>query len=86
MVFNTRREGLPDVGDLTLSHEEQEGLKAFIRAGKGFICLHISTCLPKAWPEFHEITGGGWITGTSFHPPYGELIVHVSTLGYPGVR
>ena len=50
-VFNTRRESLPDVGDLTLSTAEQDGLKAFIRSGKGFICLHISTCVPKAWPE-----------------------------------
>jgi len=86
LVFNTRREALPDVGDLTLSQAEQDGLKAFIRSGKAFICLHISTCLPKAWPEYHAITGGGWITGTSFHPPYGEFTVHVSAPGHPGVR
>jgi type 1 glutamine amidotransferase len=86
VVFNTRREALPDVGDLTLLPAEQEGLNAFIRSGKGFICLHISTCLPKAWPAYHEITGGGWITGTSFHPPYGEFTVHVSAPGHPGVR
>jgi type 1 glutamine amidotransferase len=86
LVFNTRRESLPDFGDLTLSPAEQEGMKAFIRSGKGFVCLHISTCLPKAWPEFHAITGGGWITGKSFHPPYGEFAVHVSTPSHPGVR
>lgn len=86
LVFNTRREALPDVADLTLSTAEQEGLKAFIRSGKGFVCLHISTCLPRAWPEYHEITGGGWITGTSFHPPYGEFTVHVSAPGHPGVQ
>lgn len=86
LVFNTRREALPDVADLTLSTAEQEGLKAFIRSGKGFVCLHISTCLPKAWPEYHEITGGGWITGTSFHPPYGEFTVHVSAPGHQAVR
>jgi uncharacterized protein len=86
LVFNTRREALPDMADLTLSPTEQDGLKNFIRSGKGFVCLHISTCLPKAWPEFHEITGGGWITGTSFHPPYGEFTVHVSAPGHSGVR
>jgi type 1 glutamine amidotransferase len=86
LVFNTRRESLPDLADLTLSQAQQDGMKAFIRSGKGFVCLHISTCLPKAWPEFHEITGGGWITGKSFHPPYGEFSVHVSTPGHPGVR
>jgi uncharacterized protein len=86
LIFNTRREALPDVGDLTLSPAEQDGLKNFIRSGKGFVCLHISTCLPKAWPEYHAITGGGWITGTSFHPPYGEFTVHVSAPGHPAVH
>ena len=86
LVFNTRRENLPDFGDLALAQAEQDGLKDFIRSGKAFICLHISTCLPKAWPEYHAITGGGWITGTSFHPPYGEFTVNVSAPGHPGVR
>ena len=39
VVFNTRREALPEMPDLTLSTAEQEGLKAFIRSGKGFVCL-----------------------------------------------
>jgi uncharacterized protein len=86
LVFNTRREALPDQPDLTLSTAEQEGLKNFIRSGKGFVCLHISTCRPKGWPEFHDITGGGWITGESFHPPYGEFTVNVKASGHPVVR
>jgi type 1 glutamine amidotransferase len=86
VVFNTRREKLPDFPDLTLAPAEQHGLQEFIRSGKGFVCLHISTCLPQAWPEYHAITGGGWITGTSFHPPYGEFTVNVSAPGHPGVR
>ena len=86
LVFNTRRENLPDFGDLALSTAEQDGLKQFISSGKGFVCLHISTCLPKTWPGYHEITGGGWVTGTSFHPPYGDFTVTVSAPGHPGVR
>jgi uncharacterized protein len=86
LVFNTRRENLPDFGDWTLSKAEQDGLQEFIRSGKAFICLHISTCLPKTWPEYHAITGGGWITGQSFHPPYGEFTVNVSAPGHPVVR
>jgi type 1 glutamine amidotransferase len=86
VVFNTRREALPDLPDLTLAPAAQAGLQSFIRSGKGFVCLHISTCVPKAWPAYHEITGGGWITGTSFHPPYGEFTVHVSAPSHPGVR
>src|SRR5262249_1939025 len=85
LVFNTRRENLPDFGDLALAQAEQDGLKDFIRSGKGFVCLHISTCLPKTWPEYHAITGGGGITGTSFHPPYGGFTVNGSAPGHPGV-
>ncbi len=86
LIFNTRRENLPDFGDLTLSSAEQDGMKQFIRSGKGFICLHIGTCVPNNWPEFHDITGGGWITGSSFHPPYGEFTVNISNPAHPGVQ
>ena len=78
IVFNSRRENLPDFGDLLLSGGERDGLAGAIRDGKGFLCLHISTARPKEWPEYHEITGGGWITGESFHPPYGEFHVAVT--------
>ncbi len=84
LIFNTRRENLPDFGDLALSNAEQDGLKNYIRSGKGFVCLHIGTCVPDVWPEFHDITGGGWITGSSFHPPYGEFTVNISNPAHPG--
>ncbi|MGE3541277.1 MAG: ThuA domain-containing protein [Candidatus Tectimicrobiota bacterium] len=86
LVFNTRRENLPDFGDWTLSSSELDGMKDFIRSGKGFVCLHIATCVPKSWPDYHDITGGGWITGSSFHPPYGAFTVNVSAPQHPGVR
>ena len=86
LVFNTRREDLPDFGEMALAKDERDGMKNYIRSGKGFVCIHISGCLPKEWPEFHDITGGGWVTGTSFHPPYGQFTVNVSNSGHPGVR
>ena len=86
LVFNTRRENIPDFGDWALAPNEREGMKQYIRSGKGFVCIHISTCLSSAWPEYHDITGGGWITGTSFHPPYGQFTVNVSSPKHPGVR
>ena len=64
----------------------QDGMKAFINSGKGFVCLHISTCLANTWPEYHDITGGGWISGTSFHPPYGEYTVNIKDGTHPGVQ
>lgn len=84
LVFNTRRENVADFGDWTLSDSEMEGLQNFISGGRGFVCIHIATCVAAAWPEYHDITGGGWISGTSYHPPYGQFNVNVSNAGHPG--
>ncbi len=86
LVFNTRRENVPNFADLALSENEQVGLKTFISSGKGFVCIHISGCLPESWPEYHDITGGGWISGKSFHPPYGKFTVNVSDSKHAGVH
>ena len=86
LVFNTRRENIPEgFGDWALEPAECEGMASYIKSGKGFVCIHISTCLSATWPEYHEITGGGWISGASYHPPYGEFTVNVSQAGHPGV-
>ena len=84
LVFNTRRENVPDFGDWTLSESQMQGLKDYVSGGGGFVCIHIATCVAAAWPEYHDITGGGWISGTSYHPPYGEFTVNVSQAGHPG--
>ena len=84
LVFNTRRENVPDFGDWALSEDQRNGMRDYIDGGKGFVCIHISTCLASTWPEYHDITGGGWISGTSYHPPYGEFTVNVSNSGHPG--
>ena len=86
LVFNTRRENIPDFGQLALAPAERAGMAGYIRGGKGFVCIHISTCLANQWPEYHDITGGGWITGQSFHPPYGDFTVNVSQSGHPGAK
>ncbi len=84
LVFNTRRENVPDFGDWTLSETEMEGLRDYISGGGGFVCIHIATCVAAAWPDYHDITGGGWISGTSYHPPYGQFTVNISDAGHPG--
>ncbi len=78
LVFNTRREG-----DMLLARDEQVGLTRFVGGGKGFVCIHISGCRPAEWQEYHDVTGGGWITGTSFHPPYGQFTVNVKNAKHP---
>ena len=84
LVFNTRRENVPDFGDWTLSGAEMEGLRDYVSGGGGFVCIHIATCVAAAWPDYHDITGGGWISGTSYHPPYGQFTVNISDAGHPG--
>lgn len=78
LVFNTRREQ-----EITLSDDQQVALTQFVGGGKGFVCIHISGCRPESWPEYHDVTGGGWITGESCHPPYGQFKVNVSNPDHP---
>ena len=79
LVFNTMREG-----DTALTEGEQTGMKEFIGGGKGFVCIHISGVVPDAWPEYLEVTGGGWVMTRSFHPPYGQFTVNVKNSDHPG--
>lgn len=81
LVFNTLREG-----ETALNSEEQAGLKNFVNRGRGFVCIHISGCEPDTWPEYSEITGGGWVMGKSFHPPYGQFKVNVVRNGNQAVN
>ena len=78
IVFNTRREQ-----EITLNRNEQSALTQFIGKGGGFICIHISTCRPDDWHEYQDVTGGGWVTGTSTHPPYGQFTVNVNKPSHP---
>lgn len=80
LVFNTLR-----AGDTTLTESEQNGMKDFISGGKGFVCVHISGVVPETWQGYLEITGGGWVMGTSYLPPYGSVAVTVTQPGHPGV-
>ena len=84
LVFNTRRENLPDFGQWELQAPQKEGLKSYIKSGKGFVCIHIACCVPSGWAEFDEVTGGGWVTGTSYHPPYSEMKVNISNSAHAG--
>ena len=81
LVFNTLR-----ARDMTLTTQEQGGMKDYIGGGKGFVCIHIAGAVPDSWPEYREITGGGWDLSESYHPPYGKFTVNVSAPDHPGVE
>ena len=80
LVFNTRREQ-----ELTLAEDQQVALTRYVGGGQGFVCIHISGVRPESWPEYHDVTGGGWITGASTHPPFGQFTVNVKDAEHPGV-
>ena len=79
LVFNTLREG-----ELGLDAGQKAGMKEYIKSGKGFVCIHISGCVPADWNEYGDVTGGGWVMGQSFHPPYGKFTVSVKNADHPG--
>ena len=81
LVFNTQR-----AGDNGMTKAEQTGMTNFIKGGKGFVCIHISGAASEDWPEYYDITGGGWILGTSFHPPYGKVTVDVTNPDHAGAE
>ena len=81
LVFNTLR-----AGDNGMTKAEQAGMTSYIENGKGFVCIHISGCASDDWPEYYDITGGGWVMGKSFHPPYGQFSVDVKKLTHPGAQ
>jgi type 1 glutamine amidotransferase len=78
LAFNTVR-----AGDNGMTKAEQAGMTSFIEKGKGFVCIHVSTCASDDWPEYYDITGGGWILGKSSHPPYGRFTVNIANAGHP---
>ena len=79
LVFNTMR-----AGDDAMTRAEQAGMTQFIQSGKGFVCIHIAGCASEDWPEYYDVTGGGWRLTDSYHPPYGRFEVKVSDAASPG--
>ena len=78
LVFHTLR-----VGDMTLDYDQRTALTQYIGGGKGFVCIHCAGALAEGWPEYHDVTGGGWIYGGSRHPRYGQYKMIVRETNHP---
>ncbi len=74
IVLNTRRR--PDDNN-DFSVPQRDGLKSFVNSGGGLVSLHISPDSAPDWAEMKKLTGGGWVSGTSWHPPFGKMTVSV---------
>ena len=47
------------------------GLVAALRAGLPTLLVHSTLTAFPDWPLWHQISGGGWTYGTTYHPDYG---------------
>lgn len=79
IVYNTRR-----VEELTLDYDQRTALTQYIGGGHGFVVIHCAAGLPEAWPEYHDVTGGGWVyAGVSTTPGYGQFEMTVKDGEHP---
>lgn len=80
IVLNTLRQEASgnDLGD-----GERNGLKGYVESGGGLVSVHISAASCPEWSEMKKITGGGWVLGESWHPPFGWFEVFVDNPDHP---
>ena len=68
---------------------QKNAFREFVSTGGGLLSLHVSPTSCPGWAEMLQITGGGWVWGRSWHPPYCRFPVVVTDLAHPvaaGVR
>jgi len=80
IVLNTLRQ--PDT-DNELGENERKGLEQYVNNGGGLVSVHISAASCPDWPEMKKITGGGWVLGESWHPPFGWFEVFIDNPDHP---
>ena len=73
IVLNTLRQPATN-NDLT--EDQRNGLMDYVWTGGGLVSVHISAASCPDWPEMKKMTGGGWVLGESWHPPFGWFQVH----------
>ncbi len=80
IVLNTLRQ---PATENDLSDEKRGGLKSYVENGGGLVSVHISAASCPDWTEMKKITGGGWVLGESWHPPFGWFKVFVDNASHP---
>ena len=80
IVLNTLRQ---PATDNDLSEAQRDGLMGYVWTGGGLVSVHIAAASCPDWPEMKKMTGGGWVLGESWHPPFGWFQVHLSNNTHP---
>jgi type 1 glutamine amidotransferase len=80
IIFHTRRD--KEAGN-DFTPAKREAFRKYVHDGGGLVSVHIAPASCPDWPEMKKITGGGWVNGTSHHPPFGWFQVFVSNPAHP---
>ena len=80
IVLNTLRQELTEND---FNDAQRNGLMDHIWTGGGLVSIHISPASCPDWAEMQKMTGGGWVMGESWHPPFGWFQVHLSNSEHP---
>ena len=83
IVLNTLRQAATEND---LNEMQRSGFKNYVADGGGLVAVHISAASTPDWPEMKKITGGGWVLGESWHPPFGWFPVYLSNSDHPLAR
>jgi type 1 glutamine amidotransferase len=80
IVLNTLRQ---EATDNDLNDAQREGFEGYVAGGGSLLSIHISAASCPDWSETKKITGGGWVLGESWHPPFGWFQVHIDQPDHP---
>ena len=68
IVLNTLRQ---DATENDLNDAQRSGFHNYVAGGGSLLSVHISAASCPEWSPMKQITGGGWVLGESWHPPFG---------------
>ncbi len=80
IVLNTLRQ---EATNNDLNDAQREGFAGYVAGGGSLLSIHISAASCPEWSQTKKITGGGWVLGESWHPPFGWFQVYIDQPDHP---
>jgi type 1 glutamine amidotransferase len=80
IVLNTLRQ---EATDNDLNDAQRAGFESYVSGGGSLLSVHISAASCPDWSQTKKITGGGWVLGESWHPPFGWFEVIIENPNHP---
>ena len=80
IVLNTLSQ---DATENDLNDAQRSGFENYVAGGGSLLSVHISAASCPEWPPMKKITGGGWVLGESWHPPFGWFQVYIDNPDRP---